>query len=206
MLTVCPRHPGEDAQSAIVKEYRYFCRTEFKHLNCRHTKWALFASKRNQTVVKQCKHLEINMPAAKTSMLYKEILPPALTAILLAPALPGRVLACALDNAGAAFALNSMTCGCQRTLHVMQPLADSLTRHGVGLVADHTHRERNAHADEMSHLFPVDVWSRLVPQAEPRRAKTEIHFAIADLSTRECFTATMAFAQFSNPDAAAAAR
>ena len=133
--------------------------------------------------------------AGAPHMLFKEMLAPVVTSLLLAPFVPGAVFACATDNAGAAFVLNSLSCACPETLKLLRPLSDGLTRAGVGLVADHAHRERNAHTDDLSHALPMRLWSRCVAQAQPARhaAHTMVHFAIMDTATGEAFTASMSF-------------
>ena len=128
-------------------------------------------------------------------MLFKEVLAPVVTALLLAPFVRGSVFACATDNAGAAFTLNSLSCACPETLKLLRPLSDGLTRAGVGLVADHAHRERNGHTDDLSHALPMRLWSRCVAQDDGsvRARTTRVPFAIMDMASGEAYTASMSF-------------
>ena len=122
------------------------------------------------------------------SMLFKELVPPVVTSVLLAPLLRKQVLCCALDNAGAAFTLNSLCCGCARSL---QPLSDSLSCGNYGLLAGHAHRERNSHTDTLSHSLSTSVWSQVVSQAPIKKPhRMEFHFAALDVKTEECCLAT----------------
>jgi len=54
--------------------------------------------------------------ATARHMLYKELLPPVVAALVLAHARPDNVWCSALDNAGAAFVLNKMSCACPFSL------------------------------------------------------------------------------------------
>ena len=87
------------------------------------------------------------------SMLFKETLPPVLTAMILAPLLRGKLLCCALDNAGAAYVLNALTCFSANTRALLTPLTDSLVRFGFGLLADHaaTETPTQTHCHAQSH-------------------------------------------------------
>ena len=127
-------------------------------------------------------------------MLFKELLAPAVTAILLAPFLQRKVFGCALDNAGAAFTLNKLTCRCPRCLELLRPLADSLSRYHMGLIAGHAHRCRNAHTDELSHSLSHDLWSQIIAKAPRKKLhRMEIHFIVVDLERREARAATISF-------------
>ena len=145
--------------------------------------------------------------AGAPHMLFKEVLPPGVTSLLVAPFLRDNVMACATDNSGAAFTLNSLSCACTETLKILRPVADCLTRSRVGLVADHAHRERNQHSDDLSHALPMHFFRRYVPQVAPRRGtRTEVHFAVLDLATDEAYTATLSFERILPRDVSAAQR
>ena len=105
------------------------------------------------------------------------------------------VFTSALDNAGAAFVLNALSCNCQWSLALLRPLVDSLVFHRLGLVAGHAYREFNTHADDMSHIIPAHLWSDFV-QRVPRvkLTRSEVHFVVHDLRTGDRFAATMSFA------------
>ena len=144
----------------------------------------------------------------KVGMLFKEVVPPALTTMLLAPLLQRQVLCAAMDNAGGAFALNRLSAtNCDLTMELMKPLADSLSHGQFALLAGHAHRQHNAHTDMLSHALPDRLWSQVVSQAQIRkRHRMEFHFAVLDVETAECYLATMSitdpfFGLSSGPDA-----
>ena len=129
-------------------------------------------------------------------MLFKELVAPTMAVSLVAPFLRGQAVACALDNAGVAFTLNSLSSGCAMTLQLLRHLADSLSWNQLGLVAGHAHRHRNQHADALSHSLTVLSWQRAIATA--KKAKThrmELHFAVLDVKAGEAYLATMSFAK-----------
>ncbi len=141
------------------------------------------------------------------NMLFKELVAPAVSAVLLAHCIKGKVLCCALDNAGVAFVLNSLSCGCPWSRQLLRMLTDALATNHVGLVAGHAHRHRNEHTDALSHALADVTWSQVVRNApRARRSRCELHFAILDIRRRECFLATVSFARPTSPFAVAARR
>ena len=76
-------------------------------------------------------------------MLIKELVPPVIATLLLAPFCKGKVYAAATDNAGMAFVLNSISCRCPMSLALLRPLADSLAKHHLGLISGHSYRQHN---------------------------------------------------------------
>ena len=127
----------------------------------------------------------------KVGMLFKEVVPPALTTVLVAPMLKHQVLCSALDNAGAAFTINRLSCKCDLTMELLKPLGDALSHGQIALLAGHARREYNAHTDMLSHALPDDVWSQVVSTAKVvRRHRLEFHFAVLDTMTGDCFLAT----------------
>ena len=127
-------------------------------------------------------------------MLYLEILPPVVTMLVLAQARKDNVWCAALDNAGPAFVLNRLSCGCPLTLELLRRLADCLATNHSGLLAGHAHREKNTHTDELSHLMTPSLWQQVLGGvASTRKNKDEVHFVVCNLHTRECFAATVAF-------------
>lgn len=143
--------------------------------------------------------------ASSPHMLFKELLPPSLVAMILAPHKTNEVLASVGDNSGTAFSLNKMTCRCSQSLKVLRPLCDSLTAHRVSLVADHIYREFNEHTDALSHAVPFTLWHRMLPQVGNPR-KTVIPFAVLDTVTGECYTAFVTYGRIIFPDAPDAKR
>ena len=144
----------------------------------------------------------------KVGMLFKEVVPPVLTTMLLAPLLHHQVLCAALDNAGAAFTINRLSAAkCDMTMELMKPLADSLAHGQFALLAGHAHREHNVHTDILSHALPDSIWSQVVADARVKKHhRLEFHFAVIDVVTAECYLATMSiadphFTQNSSPDA-----
>ena len=135
-------------------------------------------------------------------MLFKELLPLAVLLLLVASSLRDAVVASTTDNAGMALSINKMCCGCSESLKLLRPMADSLARFRVGLIADHVYRRFNQHCDDLSHALPFAIWQRYVTRVEVRPGKSGIPFAVLDLVTGECFTACMSFPRFTFPDAA----
>ena len=128
-------------------------------------------------------------------MLYKELVPPVVTTLLLAPMLKQQVLCCALDNAGVAFTINKLSCGCERSLELLRPFADSLARGRFAVIAGHAHRVHNSHTDKLSHSLSCDMWSQVADDAPiKKKHRAELHFAVLDVKTAECFVATISFA------------
>jgi len=132
-------------------------------------------------------------------MLFKEVLPLVVTLLLAASSLRGSVVASTTDNAGMALTLNKMCCGCAESLKLLRPMADSLARYRVGLVADHVYRRFNQHCDDLSHALPFALCQRHVKPGRPYRSKSAIPFAILDLTSGECFTAYMLFPRVTFP-------
>ena len=100
----------------------------------------------------------------------------------------------ALDNAGTAFSINRTSCGCERSLELLRPLADTLLRGQFAVIAGHAHRVRNAHSDALSHSLCDALWSQVVQEANVKKPhRAELHFAVLDVASGECFVATMSF-------------
>ena len=133
-------------------------------------------------------------------MLYLELLPPIVAVIVLARLFKKNVWCAALDNAGAAFVLNKLSCGCPFALELLRRLADSLAANRAGLLAGHAHRAKNSHSDDLSHVMTSSLWSQVLdgaPLARPHR--DEVYFVIAELRTGECWAATIGFSRPSRP-------
>ena len=130
-------------------------------------------------------------------MLFKELVPPSVTIMLLAPVLlNAQVLCAALDNAGVAFTLNRLSCTkCDMLMELLKPLTDSLSHGRFALLAVHAHREHNnGHTDMLSHALPDNVWSQVVSDAKVSKPhRLELHFAVIDVVTAECYLTTMSF-------------
>ena len=130
----------------------------------------------------------------RTHMLYKELVAPVVSTLLLAPMLEQQVLCCALDNAGVAFTINKLSCGCKRSIGLLRPFADSLSRDRFAVVAGHAHRVHNSHTDNLSHSLCDEMWSKVAEDAAVKKKhRAELHFAVLDIRTGECFVATMSF-------------
>ena len=127
-------------------------------------------------------------------MLFKEMVAPVVAVSLVAPFMQEKVVACALDNAGVAFTVNSLSSGCAMTTQLLRHLADSLSQHQLGLVGGHSHRHRNQHADDLSHSLPSMLWKQATKGASRRKPhRLELHFAPLDTSKGDCYLATMSF-------------
>ena len=124
-------------------------------------------------------------------VLYKELVAPVLTTVFLAPFLRGSVACCALDNAGTAFAVNSLSARCDRSSTLLQILADTTCDCQLGVIGGHAHRVHNAHTDDLSHALPRFMWQQVVRGAKLRKPhRIELHFAALDVASGECWLAT----------------
>ena len=134
--------------------------------------------------------------ASAPSMLVKEVLPPAVATILLARWIEGSVLASAADNAGTAFVLNSLSPSCPICLTLLRPVADAINTYHLGLIGGHARRGCNQHADDLSHALSASSWSQVrASQSVHKPHRLELPFAVMDVRTGECFTATISFAR-----------
>ena len=139
------------------------------------------------------------------SMLFKEVLPAVVASLLLARFSKDKVFCCAVDNAGAAFVLNSLTCGCPRTVWLLRALADSLAANHVSLLAGQASRVYNSHTDMLSHALDSETWSQVISSAPKQRPnRDEVHFAVLDIRRGEALLATVSFDRLSNHFAAGA--
>ena len=130
------------------------------------------------------------------SMLYLELLPPVVGAIVLGRLFQRQVWCAALDNAGAAFVLNKLSCRCPFSLELLRRLADSLAANRAGFLAGHAHREKNQHTDDLTHLMTPALWSQVLHGAQHSKPqKDEVHFVVMDVRTGECWAATVAFSR-----------
>ena len=130
------------------------------------------------------------------SMLYLELLPPVVGEIVLGRLFPKQVWCAALDNSGAAFVLNKLSCGCPFSLELLSRLSDSLAVNRAGFLAGHAHREKNQHTDDLTHLMTPELWSQVLSSVQHSKAqKDEVHFVITDVRTGECWAATVAFSR-----------
>ena len=128
------------------------------------------------------------------SMLWKEIVGPVITLLLLARWVRGTVFAAAGDNAGGAFVLNALCCGCPRVLELLRPLADTIERYHLGVLGGHAHRVCNGHADDLSHALTAALWRDVVSQEWVHKvARLELPFVVSDTVTGETFAGTISF-------------
>ena len=123
-------------------------------------------------------------------MLFKEVFPVVVSAVLLGPFLSNALFCSATDNAGSAFVINSLCCRSDATRPLLRLLADTCARHRFAVIAGHGRRHRNTHADELSHSLSVDLWRDVVAQV-PATDQVLFHFAVADVRTGDCFVAAM---------------
>ena len=140
-------------------------------------------------------------------MLYKEMVPPVVASILLAPHVRHKVLCGAFDNAGVAFNLNSLSAGCRRTINLLRPLADTLATNHVGMIASHAHRVHNKHTDALSHSLNDQLWAQVFASARVNRSgHDELHLAILDMRRVECMLASISFGRSTFPRVSDAVR
>ena len=126
-----------------------------------------------------------------THMLFKELVPIVISLSLLADKIPETVFGAAVDNTGAAFAVNRLACRDKISLRLLQQLAQVLHQKGHTALASHVYRYRNEHADDLSHnLFPA-CWEKIVEHQthvkSDRNSKFWFFpFVVQCLITKEC--------------------
>ena len=134
------------------------------------------------------------MELADAHMLFKELLPVVLVLSLLAPVLSETVFGVAVDNTGAAFAINRLSCRDGLARRLLQQLASDLDAAGHTALAAHVRRHRNVHADEMSHALESGQWKSIGAAHGSRQwAKADKYwffpFVVQCLATGECYSA-----------------
>ena len=128
------------------------------------------------------------------SMLFKEMVPLVIVLSLLSPVVTETVFGIAVDNTGVAFSINRLCCRDRMTSRLLQQIASDLDAYGHTALGAHVRRERNKHADILSHaLFPA-MWQRIVNhQNNKKRQKKKGYwffpFVIQDMSTGQCVSA-----------------
>lgn len=106
---------------------------------------------------------------ADASMLFKELVPVVLVLSMVAPQLAQTVFGVAVDNTGAAFAMNKMCCSDRISCRLLQQVSSALDKMGHTAFAAHVRRHRNQHADDLSHALFHAQWAKIVKQQQPRR-------------------------------------
>lgn len=101
-------------------------------------------------------------------MLFKELVPVAITLSLLSPVMSESVFGVAVDNTGAAFAVNRLSCRDALSRRLLQQLASDLDEAGHTALAAHVRRHRNVHADAMSHSLVAKEWASICAQHSSR--------------------------------------
>lgn len=130
---------------------------------------------------------------ADASMLFKELLPVVLVLSLLAPVLAESVFGVAVDNTGAAFAVNRLSCKDRLSSRLLQQLSSVLSAAGHTALASHIRRHRNQHADDLSHALFKGQWQRIVHAQLPQPSRKQqgswfFPFVMQCLETGSCFT------------------
>lgn len=96
-----------------------------------------------------------------TSMLFKEMVPVMIIIAILVSTVTETVFGIAVDNTGVAFAVNKLCCRDTMTLRLIQELASDLDAYGHTALGAHVRRERNTHADELSHALYPSMWQKI---------------------------------------------
>ena len=96
------------------------------------------------------------------SMLFKELIPVVLVLAMVAPRVTQTVFGIAVDNTGAAFAMNKMSCSDQLSCRLIEEVSSALDRMGHTALAAHVRRHRNQHADDVSHALFQAQWRKIV--------------------------------------------
>jgi hypothetical protein len=117
-----------------------------------------------------------------SNMLFKEAFPVLIGLMLLAPHRRGAVFGSALDNAGAAFAFNSMCCRDDDTLGLLRMAAATLTATGCVLLSDWVRRGLNGHRDLLSRVSPTVNFPSF-PQREHQHV--DFPFVVRDLESQD---------------------
>ena len=138
-------------------------------------------------------HIVGPWPAAlqDAHMLFKELLPVVLCLTLWSAAKPESVFGVVIDNTGAMFSVNKMTCRDDISRRLLQQLASALDAGGHTAIASHVRRHRNQHTDDLSHALPGSWWRQIVQsQCTTDNAKHRhdwlFPFVIQDLRSGEC--------------------
>ena len=126
-------------------------------------------------------------------MLFMEVLPVAVVAVVLAPFLHEKLMCATVDNAGAAFSINTFNCRHPATRRLMQIVVDAVSQHKFWLVAGHGRRHRNTHTDAMTHAISDALWKQVIPSADVSSHAHTYHFAVMSTTTQRCFTAAITF-------------
>ena len=113
---------------------------------------------------------------------------------ILAPALSETVFGVAVDNTGAAFAINRLSCRDAMSRRLLQQLASDLDAAGHTALAAHVRRHRNVHADDMSHALTSTQWAFVGATHGSRCWKKAdkywlFPFVVQCLSTGACYSA-----------------
>ena len=124
-------------------------------------------------------------------MLFKELVPVVISISLLAMVLPESVFGVAVDNTGAAFAVNKMSCRDAIARRLIQQLSSGLEWAGHTALAAHVRRDRNTHADALSHTLPPSLWLLIMQHQDSRISKGDAHawrfpFVVQCLATGVC--------------------
>jgi hypothetical protein len=138
-------------------------------------------------------HLAGSWPAAlrnSSNMLFKEIFPVVVAAELFSPLMRGGIFGSVIDNSGAAFSLNRLSCRDPDTLALLRILASTLARHKCALLADWVRRVRNGHGDGLSSVAPL-IPSLLDPQNTQPCTGWDFPFAVQHLQTGHARFASM---------------
>ena len=123
--------------------------------------------------------------------MFKELVPVVIALSLLSSVLPESVFGAAVDNTGAAFTLNKLTCRDSIARRLMQQLASTLDAAGHTVLAAHIRRVWNQHADKLSHTLPPSLWLLIEQQQNSRSAARDANywrfpFVVQCLRTGKC--------------------
>ena len=136
-------------------------------------------------------------PLIEHNMLFKELLPFVISAVLLAPHFPGYVFGVSSDNAGMVFRTNAGSSRDSRVQRLLRLLARQITVFGITPLADWNHRSfaDAVHADKLSKIFSVAQWHDL----QPRSPSTPGPSWIIDLILHDLTTGSITTAAFRIP-------
>jgi len=101
---------------------------------------------------------------------FRELVPLLLAVQLIAPQIPGQVLAITTDNLGNAFAINKGHCRSPESFELLYQIFEVAEQHGVFLIADWVPREFNHLLDLIPRARDVEELILLVHRAHGHRA------------------------------------
>ena len=130
-------------------------------------------------------------PMIKHDMHFKETLPYAVAATLLAPLLPGHVFAVSSDNAATVFRLLAGSSNNPLVQRLLRLIMKQCTKHNITNIGDWNDREQPdaVHADKLSKTFSPEDWECIRTTNKSNKQSWVIDIVIHDIVTGHAVTA-----------------